>query len=164
MSRDIDSILRERYVVELNKPKVEKEERAQVIKKLLQDRGWSQREFSRQMGFKKSTVEDWLLWDDPRVPELRAAGYSDTEIYKVLRGHRLKAKGNRKKLFGSEIVNDRLNSMAGQIKTMIHNGEYDESTETAIANVVNECNRFSSFIKRDQNGSIKKKPKKKGKK
>jgi len=164
MVDSVDVILRERYVVELRKPKVQKEERARVIKKLLKDKAWSQRELSRQLGFKKSTVEDWLLWDDPRVAELRKAGYSDTEIYKVLRGNRLKAKGVRKKSFGADIVNDRLATMAGQIKTMINNKEYNLATDTELAHVVNECNRFSAFIKRTDNGvSTKTKSKRKAK-
>lgn len=151
VSDGVDVILRERYVVELRKPMVQKDERAVIIKRLMVDKGWSGRELSRQLGFKRSTVEDWLLWDDPRVKELRAAGYSDTEIYKVLRGNRLKVKG-AKKVMGADIVNDRLDTMAGQIKTMISQKEFNDHTEDAIKGVVNECNRFSALIIRDRNG------------
>jgi lambda repressor-like predicted transcriptional regulator len=165
---EVNTILMERYVVDCKKPDMLKEERARVIKQLLKAKGWSQRELSRQLGFAKSTVEDWLLWDDPRVKDLRAKGYSDTEIYKVLRGHRLKAKGN-KKLFGAEIVNDRINAMAGNLKTIISNKEYNTDTDAALANLINECNRFSAFIKRDMHGVkkravVKKTPKKTAKK
>lgn len=143
----IDKVLRERYVIDLRKPDVEKDERAQVIKKMIADKKWSIREFSRKMGFKKSTIEDWLLWDDPRVPALRKKGLTDTEIYKILRNNKETGTKKRKKL-EAQLVDEKLKGVAAIIKGLVTQGVFSEETDAHIKEVVNQCNRFSSLIKR----------------
>lgn len=156
---DIDKTLRERYVVELRKPDVEKKERALIIKKLLKDKKWSIRELGRQYGFNKSTIEDWLLWDDPRVDKLIAKGLSDTEIYKVLRNNKVKSKskGKRKKNLDVQVVDARLHLFEVSIRSMVSSGKYSFDTEELLKAVVNQCNRFTALIKREANGKGKKK-------
>lgn len=150
---DVDALLRERYVFDLRKPDVEKQERAVVIKKLLSDKNWSIREFSRKMGFKKSTVEDWLLWNDPRVAELKKKGLSDTEIYKVLRNNKVTTR-KKKKAGDAQIVDVRLKGIAAIVKGMVSQGEYSDETDVLLKEVINQCNRFMSLIKREMNGRV----------
>ena len=162
---DIDNILRERYVSDLRKPEVDNKERAVILKKLCDAQGWSVRELARQFGFKKSTVQDWMLWDDERVDKLRTQGFSETEIYKVLRNNtETKQKRTGKKVKTKEeleasIVDEHLRKMASDVRGMISTGKYTTETREFISNLINQCNRFDSLIKRELNGNGVKKTK-----
>jgi len=166
--KSIDTILKERYIADCQKPNVQKEDRARIIKSLLTDLDISIREMGRRMNISKSTLEDWLLWDDPRVDEMRAKGATDAQIYRVLRNNRNKAPGKKKEITVA-LMDEQIRSMAAQMKGYVTKLKYSDETEVLIATLVNECNRFSSAIRRDsqKNGvkkSVKKVAKKKGKK
>ena len=142
----------QRYIVDLRKAEIDKVERAQIIKKVIKDNDWSQREFARQFGFKHSTVQDWLLWDDERVEQLKEKECNDTEIYRVLRNNRdnKKLKITKKKL-DQQVVDNRLQKMASEVKSMVAQEVYSEETYELAHDVINQCNRLTSLIKRSRN-------------
>ena len=154
---DIDMLLRERYVSDLRKPEIDNKERALILKRVMEVNGWSIRELATQFGFKNSTVQDWLLWDDGRVEIMRSEGFSDTEIYRVLRNNK---PAKIKKLSGvspavtveavrASATDERLRTMACEVKRMLSDRIYSDTTRDRILSLVNECNRFDSFIKLD---------------
>lgn len=147
--KSIDTILKERYVMDCRKPNVLKEDRARIIKSLLKDLNLSIRAMGRRINISKSTLEDWLLWDDPRVDKMRARGATDAQIYRVLRNNRTKTKG-KKKAITVALLDEEIRSMAAKIKRYNQKLKYSHETEVLIANLVNECNRFSSAMRRDQ--------------
>ena len=158
---NIDVILRERYVSDLKKPEVDNKERAIILKTLCEKNGWSIRELARQFGFNKSTVQDWLLWDDERVDDMQGKGFSDTEIYRVLRNNtpaKEKKKGVKKDVTQA-FVDLKIKEMTSQIRTFLSQKKYSTDTRTNIAELINQCNRLDSFIKRDMNGNGEKKEK-----
>lgn len=150
---DVHTVLMERYVSDLRKPNVDNKERAIILKKICEEKKWSIRELARQFGFNKSTVQDWMLWDDPRVDELKAKGASDTEIYRILRENTA-AKGKKtkfnvkKKTAEASLVDARLKKMAAELKSMVAGGAYSDETKDLVKEVINQCNRFDSLIKR----------------
>lgn len=148
--RSIETILKERYVVDCKKPDVLKEERARIIKSLLNDLNISINELGRRMNISKSTLQDWLLWDDPRVDKLREKGATDAQIYRVLRNNRNKKKvSEKKKELDVSLMDEQIRSMASQIKGYVTKLKYSGETEVLIAELVNQCNRFSAAIRRD---------------
>jgi len=170
----LDEVLRQRYIADLRKDEIDKQERAQIIKRVVVENGWSQRELARQFGFAKSTVEDWLLWDDERVPQLILRGLSDTEIYKVLRNNRKKVEKkvtsvtgvtgvtgvsvvNVSKALDKQINDEKLRKMAAEVKSMVSQGIFSDDTLTLANEVINQCNRFTALIKRGGHKDRKKK-------
>ena len=157
---DIDAILRERYVSDLRKPEVDNKERAIILKMLCEKNGLSIRELASQFGFKKSTVQDWMLWDDERVDDMQSKGFSDTEIYRVLRNNtpaKEKKKGVKKDVTQA-LVDIKVKEMTTQIRLFLSQQKYSEETRTLLADLINQCNRLDSFIKRDMSkASIKEK-------
>ena len=155
---DVDMLLRERYVSDLRKPEIDNGERAAILKRMMAVNGWSTREFCRQFGFNNSTVQDWLLWDDERVEVMRVDGFSDTEIYRVLRNNKPakinKKNGKRPSVKVEDLraaaTDERLRAMACEVKRMLAAKMYSsDTTRERILDLINECNRFDSFIKRD---------------
>ena len=162
----LDEVLRQRYIADLRKDEIDKQERAQIIKRVLVENGWSQRELARQFGFAKSTVEDWLLWDDDRVPQLILRGLSDTEIYKVLRNNRAEKGGVGKKAsktskvskaLDKQIIDEKLRKMAAEVKGMVAQGLFSTDTAELTGELINQCNRLTALIKRGGHKDKKKK-------
>lgn len=170
---DVDGVLRARYISDLRKPDIDNRERAIILKKVMEESGWSQRQLAREYGFNHSTVQDWLLWDDDRVETLEEQGYSDTQIYRVLRntkkssqnipkGTNSKAQGNvngaKKKLTEDEIVaqaiNEELRGMAVKVKGFVAKQKYDSNTEDFAKGLINECNRLCSMISRQEKKGV----------
>lgn len=148
--KSVDTILKERYVMDCRKPNVQKEDRARIIKALITDLDISIRELGRRMNLSKSTLEDWLLWDDPRVDTMREKGATDTQIYRVLRNNRnKKTEGVKKKELSVALMDEEIRSMASKIKGYVSKCKYSDDTEVLVAELVNQCNRFSSAIRRD---------------
>lgn len=84
-------VLVERYVRDLCKPDVDKHERAAIIAGYIDSKGLSQRAFGRRFGIPKSTVEDWLLYNQISPQEyavLVAKGMKPVAIYRGLREKR----------------------------------------------------------------------------
>jgi hypothetical protein len=148
--KSVDTILKERYVMDCRKPNVQKEDRARIIKALITDLNISIRELGRRMNISKSTLEDWLLWDDPRVDKMRAKGATDAQIYRVLRNNRKTYAKGKKKELTIALMDEEIRSMASKFKRYVVKLKYSNETEVLIAELVNQCNRFSSAIRRDQ--------------
>ena len=150
---DVHTVLMERYVSDLRKPEIDNKERAIILKKICEAKKWSIRELARQFGFNKSTVQDWMLWDDSRVDELKEKGASDTEIYRILRENTA-AKGKKtkfnvqKKTAEASLVDARLKKMAAELKSMVAGEVFSHETKELVKEVINQCNRFDSLIKR----------------
>lgn len=84
----MENQLTERYIWDLRKPGINKFERARIIKKYLIYHNLSGRGFALKFGFKKSTIQDWLLWNNmtqETYDKLKQNGLTPTQIYRMLR-------------------------------------------------------------------------------
>lgn len=88
MDQDLVIKLKERYVKDLQKPGIDKFERAKIIRSLLNDKKMSIREMAKQYDIPRSTIEDWLLYekiDEGTYKELVDKGLTPKSIYQSLR-------------------------------------------------------------------------------
>ena len=88
LSNELGVKLKMGYVCDLKKPEIDRIERATIIRSLLDDNGWSIRHLAKELNIPKSTIEDWLLFeqvDAQNYQKLRDTGVGDTEIYRMLR-------------------------------------------------------------------------------
>lgn len=83
-------------VIDRKKPAVSKREFALALRQYLDLHELSQRSFARKVGVPKSTIDDWLVplkiseedWEG-----FRTAGFTDTEIYRMLRHGQVMGEG-----------------------------------------------------------------------
>ena len=93
INSEIDLKLKVSYVIDLQKPEIDKHERAKIIASVMAAEGLSGRAFSKKYGFNKSTVEDWLMYgriSKQEYKQMLNSGYNQKEIYKVLRDNKSK--------------------------------------------------------------------------
>ena len=86
---NLDTKLKKGYIRDLQKPNINKWERAKIIREVMRQENLNQTTFSKRYGFGRSQVQDWLLWDKITKEEyqkLKGQGLSDTDIYWILRG------------------------------------------------------------------------------
>ena len=72
------------WLIDLRKKEVNLFERAKLIRAYLNNKELSIRSFSKEFGFPKSTIEDWLLWEkltEKEYDKLIELGYTHTDIY-----------------------------------------------------------------------------------
>jgi len=90
-NRTKETKLTEHYIWELRKPTIDKFERAQILKEYMRDNQLSGRGFAAKFGFKKSTIEDWLLWNkltEAQFKKMIRRGLTETNIYRLLRDNK----------------------------------------------------------------------------
>lgn len=76
------------YIIDLQKKKIDKFDRAEVIQSYIKEHKLSIRGFSKRFNLAKSTVEDWLLLNKISrfdMAEYKRQGLEWTEIYRLLR-------------------------------------------------------------------------------
>jgi len=87
--------LRFNAMLDWRKKDIDKWERAIIIRDYLDEFSLTQRQLAEQLGVPKSTIEDWMLYSRLTKTEYRAMkkkGLSSTDIYKLLRENKQKAK------------------------------------------------------------------------
>lgn len=95
MNKEIEHKLKISYVIDLQKPEIDKHERAKIIADIMLKENISGREFARRFGFNRSTVEDWLLYGKisrSEYKQMQAKDFNHKEIYKVLRNNKAETK------------------------------------------------------------------------
>jgi transcriptional regulator with XRE-family HTH domain len=73
---------------DLKKKELDKFARAKLIRNYMVDAGISQRQLAFSIGVSKSTVEDWLRWENMTQAQYDThikQGYTPTDIYESLR-------------------------------------------------------------------------------
>jgi len=137
--KSICTKLRTNYVMDLKKPSIDKFERATILRGFLDDKGMSIRTFAKEYGFKKSTIEDWLLYTnitEEEYTEQLAKGMKPVEIYRSLRGSKGKEVEYQKEI-------DRfLVTVSRQMRRYILHGEYTPETRKNVHELKNELNRL----------------------
>lgn len=76
------------YMVDLKKKNINYFDRARIINTYLQEENMSQRQLGELINIPHATIQDWLLWlkiSEEEYHKLLHKGYSDTQIYKLLR-------------------------------------------------------------------------------
>ena len=79
------------WVRDLQKPDIDKYERALMIREYMNRHDISAREFARRFDFPKSTIDDWLLFSrlsPTQFERLRREGWSQSEIYRLVRNNK----------------------------------------------------------------------------
>ena len=150
MTKDIDlTFLKERYMLDISKPDVDKFDRAVIIQSLMKDKGWSQRELARQYGVSNGAVQDWLLLNRIEEKEYNALidkGFSVTTIYKSLREKRGKVEA------GTPVIDFDVWLVEVKNKLRHYRRElgYTPKTMSLIDDAVNELNSYGAAINSKQ--------------
>jgi len=132
------------------KRKIDKWTRANILKQFLEDKNISQRELARRLDIPKSTIEDWMLYNKlSRIEyeEVIEGGYSETQIYRMLRDNKDKtSKQIFKDNMTDKILKDFLDSLIGiTVKPIPPSSKY---TSQLIQNVIKELNKLEFRIKK----------------
>jgi len=89
MKQEIMEVLRDRYVRDLQKRDIDKFERAELLRGMIDEMGVTQREFGRIYGIPTGTLQDWLMYgtaiDQDKFEELKSQGYTASAIYRHIR-------------------------------------------------------------------------------
>lgn len=89
MKQELISILKDRYVRDLQKKDIDKFERAELLRSMIEEMGVTQREFARLYGVPNGTLQDWLMYgtaiDQEKYEELKSQGYTASAIYRQIR-------------------------------------------------------------------------------
>ena len=89
MKQELISILKDRYVRDLQKKDIDKFERAELLRSMIEEMGVSQREFARVYGVPYGTLQDWLMYgtaiDQEKYEDLKSQGYTASAIYRQIR-------------------------------------------------------------------------------
>lgn len=83
-----EDILFFNYIIDLRKKEISCFDRAKIIRRYLDSNKISIRELGRKTGIARSTIEDWLRWDNISAEDynsMKEKGLNDTEIYRHLR-------------------------------------------------------------------------------
>jgi len=130
---------------DLQKPDIDKYERATILKDFMNENKLSIRAFAKKYGFAKSTIEDWLLWikiEPEKVAKLKKQGVGETEIYRTLRNNK---KENVQTLFPTEINTFEVTLwkvykllLDGQLGSKINNGKNVKKLVGDIRNLLDE--------------------------
>lgn len=135
----IVATLSENYISDLSKPKIDKFERAAILRNLLDYKQMSIRRFAEKYGFKRSTVEDWLLYNRITPAEYKEQidkGLKPIEIYRSLRADKT---GDVK--FSTEL-DEFLDVAAKQMRRYISRGTITHETRRRANELKNEINRL----------------------
>ena len=76
------------WIKDLQKKDVDKIDRANILKSYLVSQKISQNKLAIELGISKSLMHDWISWanyDKKKYEELKAIGYTETELYTKLR-------------------------------------------------------------------------------
>lgn len=130
MNVDILKKLTDHYIRDLQKKEIDRFERAKLLQAHIDSEGISQRELGRRYGISKSTVEDWLLWNnitEERYNALIREGASHTDIYRSLREDRGETKSELtttdvllKKLISEVRTHTKTCGMSTETITLLH--------------------------------------------
>lgn len=147
MERDLIYKLQSNYVTDLQKKDIDLFERALIIRNLMNKEKLSIRAFALKYGFKRSTIEDWLLFDRITDEEYEAklkAGFTAREIYKALR--------TRKKdppVYLTDL--DRvLQECNTRVRNSISKARYSDNTPSIVSELKNNLNRYLMVIERQR--------------
>ena len=135
----INKTLVENYVRDLQKKELDKFERAAIIRQYIEDKHISQREFARRFGIPKSTVEDWLLYNNIHeldYSSMKKKGFNATEIYRLLRENK------RKELLLQSALNKKLILMIDTLNRSTTVKGYTEETPDLINKLEKSINTF----------------------
>lgn len=148
---EIERKLKEGYVLDLKKPRIDKFERATIIREVLKEKGWSIRRLAREWGFSKSTVEDWLLYnniDEKTYNELIAKGNTPTSIYRELR----KTRGEEKPSFTN--LDLRIKTILQDIQRLKNSFSHSVQSRDLIDKLINELNIIKMNINLKEKGKL----------
>ena len=148
--QEIESRLRENFVVDLKKPEIDQFERAVIIRKVLDEKKWSIREMAKQWGFSKSTLEDWLLFNkltQEEYEKLLKKGMTHTEIYRSLREQRTKTKTSMKIVK----IDFEIKKMLKVFEKATDSADYTDKTTELVAELKTVLKTYEAMIKNDKN-------------
>ena len=146
---EIERKLKEGYVLDLKKPTIDKFERATIIRELLREKGWSIRRLAREWGFSKSTVEDWLLYnniEEETYNELITKGHTPTSIYRDLRKNR----GEKKPSLTD--LDLRIKTILQDIQNIKNSFSHSVHSKELIDKLINELNIIKMNINFKEKG------------
>jgi len=87
MDKDIRDLVYN-LLCDLKKKEIDKFVRARLIREYSNSRNISGRQLAKQLGIPKSTIEDWLRWDNlkpEQYEDYKEEGFTHTDIYESLR-------------------------------------------------------------------------------
>ena len=106
-------------------------ERAELIRKYMDTHDLSQREFCKMFGIAKSTLNNWLAYNESskeEITDLIDQGHSKTEITTELRRHNIKSlKIQNRDYF---YVNKLLNRIIGVFSKILRNVSWQTNSDT----------------------------------
>jgi len=153
MTKDIIDLtfLKERYVNDISKPDVDKFERAAIIQSLMNDKGWSQRQFGRVYNVPHNTIQDWLLYNNIKEKEYNSLiekGYSPTTIYRNLREKKSKQDATTDTVLLE--IDVWLVEVRNKLRQYKKHMVYTPKTMSLIDDAVNELNSYGAAINSKQ--------------
>lgn len=85
---EINKILHENHLIDLMKPKLNRFNRAKIIKEYMSKNILSLNDMCKKFGFKKDTLSGWLKWDMlmlKKYNSLKKSGFGESEITRMLK-------------------------------------------------------------------------------
>lgn len=76
------------YILDLSKPKIDKFERARLLREYMKDNVISMRAFCKKFNFKLGTVSGWLKWGQlgkTRYDNFKKKGLSESDITQIIK-------------------------------------------------------------------------------
>ena len=134
------------FIMDLKKKEVDPIDRAHLIKEFIRERKLSQRSFAYQFGIPKSTVEDWLLWNNIEREEkekLQGEGISKTEIYRTLRKNK-----QIKNLTEKDFTDIKLKEISSMISPLIKLKYKSSKTKDLIKEIIDKMNRMMMYYEK----------------
>jgi len=144
----------ERLIYDWKKPNINQFQRAKLLKGYLITTGLSKRAFAEKFNISRSTIEDWLLWNNitPQdYTDLKKKGMMHLEIYKLLRTG--KTNPNKlKKHYECTPLDYELEKMCNKLgKVNDSNLEVSIETKELAEKLITNCRRLIFKIEKKEN-------------
>ena len=148
------SVLKDRYVRDLQKKDINKFERAELLRSMIEEMGVTQREFARIYGIPNGTLQDWLMFggaiDEEKYEELKSQGYTASAIYRQIR-KRTKQNFNALDVWATE-CSHRARSYKSD-KVVYHSSKSVELLEKMVNDVNNLIVHINLYEKKKAKGA-----------
>jgi len=141
------------WLLDLRKKEIEPVERAEIIKKFLVTKGWTQIRLAKELGVPPQTILSWVIWGRMNKKEyniLRKRGYSKSELFHSLNNNRFKELLGEGDGFirGGCKLDEELRRFNGLVRSCVLRPSYSEVTIDLISDLRNNLNRLESKIER----------------
>jgi hypothetical protein len=128
------------FFLDHKKKEIDKIERANLLRKYIRDNNISERQLAKELGMSHSTLQDWCMYSRISREEydsLIKKGYSNKQIYKVLRSNKRESDDNFKKKVYLQAIKDCQSKLRPMIRdgNILSNNEVSELKE--VKNLIN---------------------------